>query len=149
MDRRTLLTGSLGLLIADRLAFASARPRAKHLILLWMPGGPSQIDTFDPKSGVDTAGPFASVESSVSGIRVSETLPNVAKQMKHLALIRSMTSAEGNHVRAAHLALTGHVPGGAKHPTIGSVVASLVKEKGPLPSFVSIGLTQLSGGFLG
>src|SRR5262245_6485065 len=102
-DRRTLLGGSLGLLVAGRLGIARAEnAKAKHLILLWMAGGPSQLETFDPKSGVDTAGPFGSIETSVRGIRISELLPRVAGQMKHLALVRSMTSAEGNHVRASH-----------------------------------------------
>ncbi len=152
-DRRTLLKSSVGLLIASRLARAEAallpQAKAKNLILLWMTGGPSQLDTFDPKSGVETAGPFASIESAVSGIRISEHLPNVAKQMKQLALIRSMSSAEGNHVRATHFSLTGYLPGGIKYPTIGSVVTSMIQEHGPLPNFVSIGQGQLSGGFLG
>ena len=65
-----------------------------------MTGGPSQIDTFDPKPGHANGGPFKPIETAVPGIRISEHLPKLAKQMKDLALIRSMSTKEGDHGRA-------------------------------------------------
>ena len=94
-----------------------------------MEGGPSQLDTFDPKPGEPTGGPYKAIESSVSGIRVSEHLPLLARQAKRLAIIRSLTSKEGNHDRARHLMHTGYPPqGGVDHPAFGALVA---EARGP------------------
>ena len=65
----------------------------------WMSGGPSQMETFDPKPGHENGGPTTSIETSVSGIRISEHLPKTAKVMQHLAPIRSMSTKEGDHTR--------------------------------------------------
>ena len=91
--------------------------RARACILLYMEGGPSQLDTFDPKPGEPTGGPHKAIESSVSGIRVSEHLPLLARQAKRLAIIRSLTSKEGNHDRARHLMHTGYPPQGGRIPS--------------------------------
>ena len=94
-------------------------PRAKHCIVLFMSGGASQLDTFDPKPGTKNGGPFAAIPTSVEGIEVSEHLPRVAEQAHHLSIIRSMVSREGNHERARYLLHTGYAPGGAvRHPTL-------------------------------
>ncbi len=69
--------------------------RRKSCILLWMTGGPSQTDTFDPKPGHANGGQFKAIETAVPGIRISEHLPKLAKQMKDIAIIRSMSTKEG------------------------------------------------------
>ena len=139
----------------ERRAFAkgaaSAKkktPHARACILLYMEGGPSQLDTFDPKPGRPTGGPFKAIETSVKGIRISEHLPRLAKQMKRLALIRSLTSKEGNHDRARHLMHTGYPPqGGVDHPAFGSIVA-LTRDSRSLPGYVAIGGPGEDAGFL-
>jgi hypothetical protein len=131
----------------------SGAGRARSCILLYMEGGASQLDTFDPKPGRPTGGPFNAIESSVSGVRVSEHLPRLARQMKRLCLVRSLTSKEGNHERARHLMHTGYPPqGGVDHPAFGSLVAeSRAREPGggQLPGYVSIGGPGEDAGFLG
>jgi hypothetical protein len=126
------------------------RRQGMAMILLYMQGGPSQFETFDPKPGQDTGGPTKSIATAVRGIDIAENWPNVAKQMSDIALIRSMTNKEGNHQRAVYQMHTGYVPSGSvKHPNLGSAIA---KEIGTpdhdLPSVVSIGRT-IGAGFLG
>jgi uncharacterized protein (DUF1501 family) len=122
-----------------------------------MSGGPSQIDTFDPKPGHANAGPFRPIQTSVPGIQISEHLPKIARQAEHLAVVRSMTSKEGDHGRATYLLRTGYVPQGpVEYPAIGSLVSKeLGDTQAELPNFVSIapdrfGNTKAySSGFLG
>src|SRR5437763_16937675 len=71
--------------------------RRRSCILLWMTGGPSQLDTFDLKPGHAHGGSFKPIETSVPGITISEHLPRLARQMEHLAVIRSMSTKEGDH----------------------------------------------------
>ena len=126
-------------------------PRAKHCIVLFMSGGASQLDTFDPKPGTKNGGPFAAIPTSANGIQVSEHLPNIAEQAHHLSIIRSMVSREGNHERARYLLHTGYAPGGAvRHPTLGSVTSYYLEDELlDLPSCVNINSPTYSGGFLG
>ena len=114
--------------------------RRRSCILLWMTGGPSQLDTFDLKPGHAHGGPFKAIETSVPGIRISEHLPKVARQMEHLALVRSMSTKEGDHGRATFLLRTGYVPQGPIHyPSLGSLVArEFERDDAELPGFVSI-----------
>jgi hypothetical protein len=141
-----------------RLAQAAAPFRNhKSCILLWMSGGPSQTDTFDPKPGHKNGGPVKDIATSAPGLRISEYLPRIAKFGHKMAVVRSMTSKEGDHGRATHLLRTGYLPlGGIAYPTLGSLVA---KENGledaALPNFVSIApfrafnLAAYDSGFLG
>lgn len=127
-------------------------PRAKHCIVMFMSGGPSQLDTFDPKDpSVENSGPFKPIPTSVKGIQFSEHLPLVAEQAHHLSVIRSMVSREGNHERARYLLHTGYAPGGAvRHPTLGSLTSYyLDDDESHLPSCVNINSPTYSGGFLG
>ena len=126
-------------------------PQAKHCIVLFMSGGASQLDTFDPKPGTKNGGPFAAIPTSAKGIHVSEHLPNVAEQAHHLSIIRSMVSREGNHERARYLLHTGYAPGGAvRHPTLGSITSHYLEDEFlDLPSCVNINSPTYSGGFLG
>jgi hypothetical protein len=73
--------------------------RRKSVILLWMNGGPSQMDTFDLKPGHPNGGPFKDIQTSVPGIRISEHLPRLARNMHDMAIIRSMSTREGDHAR--------------------------------------------------
>src|SRR5258708_32541492 len=73
--------------------------RAKACILLWLNGGRSHLDTFDPKPGTATGGPFEAIETSVSGIRLCQHLPELAKRAQHLAVVRSLKSKEADHGR--------------------------------------------------
>ena len=106
-----------------------------------MTGGPTQTDTFDLKVGHANGGPSKAIETAVSGIQISEHLPGVAKQMKDLAIIRSLTTAEGDHDRATRLMLTGHKPGqeGVNYPSLGSLFAKeLGDETNDLPHYISV-----------
>lgn len=148
--------GFLGFLLANRVQWGfaedtAAAPRAKNLIILWMSGGPSQLDTFDLKPGRPTGGPFKAIPTAVPGIEISENLPTLAKQAKHLAIVRSMTSKEGNHQRATYLLHTGYPPmGTVTHPGIGSIVSMETgREDFELPHYVSIASPSQGAGFLG
>jgi uncharacterized protein (DUF1501 family) len=130
-------SGWLGALAAD----AARNPQRKRsCVLLWMSGGPSQMDTFDLKHDHPNAGPFKAVETSVPGIRISEHFPQVGKLADHLAIVRSMNSKEGDHGRATYLLRTGYVPQGpVAYPTLGSLVSKeLGDEHAELPNFVSV-----------
>ena len=117
------------------------RKAGKACILLWMQGGPSQFETFDPKPGNANGGETKSIRTAVTGIEIAESLPGVAASMNDLCLIRSMTGKEGQHPRATFLMHTGYLPSPAvKYPTLGSIVAKeLGDPASDLPSFVRIG----------
>ena len=122
-------------------ADAASHPgRRKSCILLWMTGGPSQIDTFDPKPGHANGGEYKAIATSVPGISISEHLPKLAKQMKDIAIIRSMSTKEGDHGRATFNMRTGYQQTGPiRYPTLGSLVAKeLGRDDAELPNFVSI-----------
>ena len=123
---------------ADDLAKHKDRSRA--VILLWMSGGPSQLDTFDMKPGHKNGGQFKPIDTSVPGIQICEHLPKLAKQMEHVSPIRSMSTKEGDHGRATYLLRTGYLPQGpVKYPTLGSSLSKeLGREEAEIPNFVSI-----------
>jgi hypothetical protein len=114
--------------------------RRKSCILLWMTGGPSQTDTFDPKPGHPNGGEFKAIETAAPGILISEHLPKLAKQMKDIAIVRSMSTKEGDHGRATFNLRTGYQQTGPiRYPTFGSLVAKeLGRDGAELPNFVSI-----------
>jgi uncharacterized protein (DUF1501 family) len=131
--------------------------RRRSCILLWMNGGPSQMDTFDLKPGHVNGGPYRSIQTNVPGIRISEHLPRLARHMDKMSLVRAMSTREGDHGRGTFYLRSGYLPQGPiQYPTLGSLVA---KEIGavdlPLPSFVSIAPYRIfspaafSSGFLG
>ncbi len=131
--------------------------RKRSCILLWMNGGPSQMDTFDMKPGHANGGSFKEIDTAVPGIKVSEHLPKVARFTDRMAIIRSMSTKEGDHGRGTYLMRTGHAPGGPVHyPSIGSLFSKeLEKEGAALPNFVSVAPYRFFGpaaygpGFLG
>jgi len=126
------------------------RRQGKSMILLWMQGGPSQFETLDPKPGHSNGGPTEAISTAVPGIQIADNFPLIAKQMKDIAIVRSMTNKEGSHPRATYQMHTGYVPAGSvKHPSFGSNIAQQLGDiTSELPSFVSIGATQ-GAGFLG
>jgi hypothetical protein len=145
--------GLVGFKDALTLHADELRKRGMACILLFMRGGPSQFETFDPKPGHKNGGPTKAIDTAAPGIQIAEHWPNVARAMKDIALIRSMTNKEGEHQRAAYQLHTGYAPaGGIKHPSFGALVAA---ELGPqdfdLPHFVSIGnrFTTIGSSFLG
>ena len=116
-------------------------PKAKSCIMIWLDGGASHLDTFDPKPKApsEVRGPFASVSTKLTGIRVSEHLPRTAKLMDKLALIRSVTSPFGVHNFAIQYLMTGYKPTPAlEYPTMASVVAHMQTQTGVLPSNITI-----------
>jgi hypothetical protein len=131
------VSGWLERLAADT---ASDPQRRRACILLWMAGGPSQMDTFDLKPGHANGGPFKEIQTSVPGIRISEHLPKIATHMERMAIIRSMSTKEADHGRATYFLRTGRLPGGPiQYPTFGSVVAKeLERPEVELPSFVCV-----------
>lgn len=130
------------------------RRRGKACILLWMQGGPSQFETLDPKPGHKNGGESKAIATAVPGIELADNLPRLATAAKELALVRSLTTKEGNHQRATFLLHTSYVPTASVHyPTLGAVVAhQLGSLEGELPSFVRIGRrfpNAGAGGLLG
>src|SRR4051812_1678433 len=142
-----------GLRLLERLRLHAneLRKGGKSCILLWMAGGPSQFETLDPKPGADTQGPTRAIPTTTPGIAIADHWTKVAGVTRELAIIRSMTSKEGNHGRATYLLHTGYSPsGGIVHPGFGSIAAC---ELGPadfdLPHFVSIQGPSAGPSFLG
>jgi hypothetical protein len=130
---------------------ADIRKRQMACIVLWMAGGPSQLETFDPKPGTEHGGPTRAILTAVPGIAIAEGWNQTAKVMKDITLVRSMTNKEGNHQRATYQLHTGYVPSATiKHPNLGcSMVSELGESKFDLPHIVSIGGPTIGAGFLG
>jgi hypothetical protein len=127
--RRGLL-GAVGLTLADRgrtPAWAAAQPaRARSVIQIWMWGGPSHLDTFDPKpdAGYDYCGPLnRAIPTNAEGVQVNATLPLLARQADKYSIIRSMTHGVNAHETASYLVQTGHEQGRVVHPCLGAVVS--------------------------
>ena len=120
------LPGWLGRLAAR----APDGPRPKSCIVLWMAGGPSHIDTFDPKpdAPADVRGEFKPIDTSVPGIRISEHFPRFSRLMEHAALLRGMSTLESDHKLATYHLHTGYQnrAGAVAFPSLWSLVARLV-----------------------
>ena len=166
LPRRNMLLqagalGVAGLNLPTLLRAASGSPgveptslngfgRAKQCILLFMWGGPSQLDTFDPKPHApDTIrGPFKPIATNVAGIEVSELFPQLAQQADKLAVIRSLNHDDPAHLSSGHTILTGHLPpvnfsdneppSARDTPHIGSVMSKLRPSTTTMPSFVTM-----------
>ncbi len=135
-------------------AAAGALPgagRARQVVLLYMNGGPSQFETFDPKPGASTGGPTGTVGTALPGVAIAESLPGLARRLDQIALIRSMTSKEGNHDRARYLAHTGFIPNPTLvHPSLGAMLShEKGKREAELPEYVAIGGPGVGAGYLG
>lgn len=138
-------------------ALADDPNRRRHCILLWMSGGPSQMDTFDMKPNHKNGGEFKEIQTAVPGVRFSEHLPKLAAMSDQLAILRGLSTKEGDHGRGSYLMRTGYAPmGPIQYPCIGSSLAKqLAADALSLPSNVSIGTYRafnqdaFSPGFLG
>jgi uncharacterized protein (DUF1501 family) len=147
------LCGWLGRLAAG----APDGPRPRACILLWMAGGPSHIDTFDPKpdAAANVRGEFNTIDTAVPGVRISEHFPKFAGLLKHAAILRGMSTQESDHKLATYHLHTGYQSrgGAVAFPSLGALVArELGKRDVPLPNFVTIGRgpqEALGAGFLG
>lgn len=160
--KKTLLTtsgmaaGASGFLPTLAAAQPISDDRPRQCILLWMSGGPSQIDTFDLKPNHANGGTFKEIATNVPGIRISEHLPGLAKHVDKMAILRGISTKEGDHERGSVVMRTGHIPGGpVDYPAIGcSLAKELATDDLMLPRYVSIApgvfITRvLSPGFLG
>lgn len=132
-------------------------PRARQAILVWLDGGPSHLETFDPKPAApaEVRGPLAPIQTCVPGVWISELLPQMARRLDRVALVRSVTSPLGEHNLATHYMLTGYPPNATlEYPVLGSVVAHERAGATPLPGHLAVpdfrvGGKRLSGnGFL-
>ncbi len=134
-------------------------PKAKSVIQIWMWGGPSHLDTFDPKpdAGRDYCGPLDKpIETNVKGIRICQLLPKLARQADKYSIIRSATHGVNGHETASYRVQTGHEPGRLVYPSVGAVV-SLFKGydhgyKGIVPPYIVLTKPQgrfSEAGFLG
>jgi hypothetical protein len=152
--RRMLKTFSaslLGMPVSQLLAQgAPSKAQAEHVILFWNSGGMSHLDTWDPKPGRKVQGEFNPVKTSVDGMEISEIFPQLAKQMHHGALIRSIAGTNGDHGRAQYELQTGfNQSPNIMHPGLGSLVAHEREPLGDLPALVSISGQAASAGYLG
>jgi uncharacterized protein (DUF1501 family) len=124
----------------------------KSAILIWLSGGPPTIDMWDLKPGAPTAGPLKPI-GTTGDFQISEKLPKLAQQMKHLSVVRSMSTREADHERGRYYMHTGFVPNPSlDYPSYGSVVAHEMEHSLPqleIPPFVSIGGPSEGPGFLG
>ncbi len=111
----------------------------KRCILLWLAGGASQMETWDPKPGVATGGPFQSIQTNVTGIRISELMPRMAQRMQNTCIIRSLNTRVGDHGGGARLMMRGR-PGESNldYPDLGAVLArELGRPNNPVPDYVT------------
>ncbi len=150
------LVGSGWFRFLDRVIAAETKLQ-RHCILLWMAGGPSQIDTFDMKPRHANGGEFQEISTSVPGLKFSEHLPRLATCADRLAIVRSVSTKEGDHARGTYLVRTGQRPGAdLKYPAIGSALAKALGDReSRLPAyfsfdpFVALNPDAYSSGFLG
>jgi len=157
------VVGAAGLALADpftrHVRSAPLKPKAKAVIQIWMWGGPCHIDTFDPKpdAGSDYTGPLnKTIATNVSGIRIGESLPLLAKQADKYSIIRSMTHGNNGHETASYIVQTGRQPGRLVYPCAGAVVSRFKGYdhgyKGLVPPYVVLTRPQgrfSEAGFLG
>ncbi|MCB1093099.1 MAG: DUF1501 domain-containing protein, partial [Verrucomicrobiae bacterium] len=159
------LAGMAGITLPDLLRARSQAAQAgshKSVILLWMAGGPSHIDTWDPKpeAPLEVRGPFSTIPTKLPGVRLCEHYPKQAAMMDKLTLIRSMVCRGSNHqpnqvMQTAHPDAAPRVNPKGKHcPAIGSIVARYRGANDPhLPPYVALNVKDRThiawGGYLG
>jgi hypothetical protein len=150
LDRRLFLQGglstALGVTLAglgsprDAVAAEDLARKGKHVILLWLAGGASQLETWDPKPGRPTGGPFKAIPTAVPGIHVSELLPKMAKLMDRVGIVRSLDTKIGDHGRAAEIMQRGRLDDpGLAYPDLGCVVSKELAQRDlGVPEYVSM-----------
>jgi hypothetical protein len=134
-------------------AAPSLKKQNKHIIILWMGGGPTHMDTWTIKVGSPNQGSFEPLKTSAQGIEISEAMPKMAEQFKYMNRIESLNSQEGDHMRGTVRLNTGFAPStiGVQIPHLGSIVSHYVGDKDSALQFVSVGgtATRIGPGFLG
>ncbi len=140
--------------LGHTLSRAAGPPSRQHsLIVLWMSGGPSQLETFDPHPGKEIAYGTEAIKTNAKGVMLAKGLEHTAEQMGSVALVRSMVSKEGDHERGTYTMKTGHRPDPTiVHASVGAVMCHELSTAGTdIPRHVSILPNQWSarGGFLG
>ncbi len=166
LDRRTFLRGSAAVAAGVSLGGLAAgyqpaaadelRRSGKRVLLIWLAGGSSQLETFDPKPRRPTGGPFLSIPTAVPGTHFSELLPSMAKLADRMAIVRSLDTRVGDHGQAANLIDTGRTPEpGLVYPDLGTVISKeLAQRDSQVPDYVSLylateGHRAPNPGFLG
>lgn len=160
LNRREILRAVAGmglsfLLPALELKAAGQRgaERPKSLLILWMAGGPSQLETWDPHPGSKTGGPVKAVPTRIPGVQIADLYPRVAEQIGELNLIRSLISREGDHERGTVFMKTGYRPDPVlSFPAVSAIAAYKLPAPGlEIPAHVSLGDGPFParGGFLG
>jgi hypothetical protein len=162
LSRRAFLGASaVGLMsfagMVHPLAAAQLLKSQKRVVVIDLRGGVSQLETWDPKPGTDTGGPFQTIPTSVPGLHICELLPHTAKQMHRLAVIRGLNTAEDDHGKGRYIMVTGRRQEPAQdYPQIGAVCAKLLgSSDGPLPGHIHItpkgegGFNKSDSAFLG
>ncbi len=141
---------------ARRAVAAQLQQAQKRIIVIYLAGGVSQLESWDPKPGTDTGGPFRAIPTSVPGVNISELLPHTAGQMHRLALVRGINTNENDHGKGSYIMHTGRREDPAiTYPHLGSLAAKyLAPEDGALPGYIHItpggsGLGQQDAAFLG
>lgn len=140
--------GISNLLRTRSTANAMPSARAKSCILIWLDGGPSHLDTFDPKpqAPAEIRGPFSTISTNLPGEPLSELLPETAKVMDRISIVRSVTSPLGEHNFGAQYMLTGYKPTPAlDYPTFGSAVAKHANSDRQLPPNMAIPNFRVGG----
>jgi hypothetical protein len=154
ISRRRFLGGAaagalgLGGMLQPVLA-GDLRKQRKQVLMIWLSGGVSQLETWDPKPGTNTGGPFRAIPTSVTGVHVCELLPLTAREMHRLALVRGVNTADDDHGRGAYIMHTGRRPEPRlEYPSLGAVCAKLLTPPHHrLPGYIHI--TAGGGGGLG
>ena len=146
----------VSLVLSAMTARAAARrrdERPKSLITLWMNGGMSQLETWDPHPGTRSGGEVKDIATSVKDVRISELLPQMAEQLHLCMLIRTLTSKEGDHERGAAFVKTGYRPEPTlKYPTLGAIAAhELPNPDLEIPQYVTLAPDRIvpEAGYLG
>ncbi len=147
VSRRAFLTGTAGALGA--LSFGGmVHPAAakeletlqRRVVVIFLSGGVSQLETWDPKPGTDTGGPFLPINTTAPGLQICELLPHTARMMHHIALVRGLNTAEDDHGKGAYIMHTGRRQEPAMQwPHLGSVFSKLLRQPdNPLPGYIHI-----------
>lgn len=140
---------ALDLRAADR----RGTERPKSLLLIWLAGGPSQLETWDPHPGTEIGGEVKAIPTTLSGVQIADLYPQVAEQLHHVSVIRSLVSKEGDHERGTYLMKTGYRPETTLvHPSIGAIIShELPESKLEIPQYVALGNQPFNprAGYLG
>ncbi len=127
--------------LSARAANCRGPERARTLITIWLEGGPSQLETWDPHPGTAIGGTTQAIGTTLPGVSIAAHYPQVAEQLQHLSVLRSLVSKEGDHERAAYFMKTGYrLDPTVVHPSVGAIITSrLADPQFAIPSHVALG----------